>query len=54
MRHDMRRAFNLAAKKAGMKLDGRALLLGHAAKVNEGHYCGEEEFDTEKNVKNSE
>lgn len=47
-RHDMRRAFNVAAKKAGMTTDERSTLLGHAPRVNEEHYNGEPELDTEK------
>ncbi len=44
-RHDMRRGFNVAAKKAGMSLDDRAMLLGHGRDVNESSYCGEPELD---------
>ena len=44
-RHDMRRGFNLAAKKAGMSLDDRSLILGHDRAVNENHYCGEAELN---------
>ena len=44
-RHDMRRGFNLAAKKAGMSLDDRSLILGHDRAVNESHYCGEAELN---------
>lgn len=47
-RHDMRRGFNLAAKKAGMSLDDRALLLGHGRAVNEDHYCGKPELEAQK------
>ncbi len=47
-RHDMRRGFNVSALEAGMSLDDRALLLGHAKEVNESHYCGKSKLDTEK------
>ena len=47
-RHDMRRAFNLEAKNAGMSLDDRALILGHSKEVNEAHYRGSHEFDADK------
>lgn len=45
-RHDMRRGFNLEAKKAGMSLDDRSLILGHGRSVNENNYCGKAELDT--------
>lgn len=47
-RHDMRRGFNLEAKRAGMSLDDRALVLGHSKEVNENHYLGRPEFDADK------
>lgn len=47
-RHDMRRGFNLAAKEAGMSLDDRALILGHHRDVNENHYCGKPQLNTEE------
>lgn len=47
-RHDMRRGFNLEAKRAGMSLDDRALILGHSKEVNEDHYLGKPDFDADK------
>ncbi len=47
-RHDMRRGFNLEAKRAGMSLDDRALILGHSKEVNENNYCGKPDFDAER------
>jgi integrase len=39
-RHDMRRAFNVAAKQAGMSIDDRCTILGHGVTVNKEHYNG--------------
>ena len=32
----------------GMSLDDRALILGHHRDVNENHYCGKPELNTEE------
>jgi hypothetical protein len=47
-RHDMRRAFNVAAKQAGMSIDDRCTILGHGVTVNKEHYNGKPELDVER------
>ena len=47
-RHDMRRAFNAEAEKAGMDLKERCAVLGHSSVVNQIHYGGETQIDREK------
>ena len=46
-RHDMRRAFNAEAEKAGMELKERCAVLGHNPNVNQKHYGGEKQIDSE-------
>ena len=47
-RHDMRRGFNLIAKEAGMSLNDRSAILGHAPQVNELHYYGVPQINVEQ------